>query len=115
MTAHTPSIPENTTAFDSAEDAWFWFIAAQAALNDGATVRRGQALQPRPCEPSDIYRVLDQLYRTRKITWEQIETLKHFGDRMMPPDAYRNNETRARPMDGVHWTLWSKCSSARAS
>lgn len=37
--------------FDSVEEAWFWFIQAQKAREDGARFSFGQGLTPRPCEP----------------------------------------------------------------
>ena len=52
---------ERTVPFDNVEEAWFWFIAAQAARNDGARFVAGAGLQIRPCEPIDILKVLDGL------------------------------------------------------
>ncbi len=86
-----------TTAvlFDSVEEAWFWFIAAQKAKNEGARIVAGQALSERPCEPIDILKILDSLYRQRRLTRDHLLVLRHYGVRMMPPDQYRVKEKRA--------------------
>lgn len=81
--------------FDTAEDAWFWFIAAQQARNDGARFSAGQSLTPRPCEPSDILKVLDRLYRNRRVTLDHVMVLRHYGRRGAPPDLRHYKEARA--------------------
>jgi hypothetical protein len=88
-----------TTPFATAEEAWFWFIQAQAARIDGARFARGQGLIPRPCEPLDILRTLDGLYRTRRLLMDHLLVLRHYGRRLMPPDQRRVKEMRA-------FTLW---------
>ena len=45
---------EGSTPFESAQEAWFWFMAAQDAKNDGAKFVAGAGLYKRPCEPIDI-------------------------------------------------------------
>lgn len=84
-----------TVPFDSAEEAWFWFIRAQEARNDGARFAAGQGLLPRPCEPLDIMRVLDRLYRTRRLVRDHLLVLRHYGRRDMAPDPRRVKEARA--------------------
>ena len=79
---HQTAVP-----FESAQEAWFWFILAQDAKNDGARVTAGQALIPRPCEPTDILQTLDRLYRNRLIKWEHCLTLRHFGRKQIAPDV----------------------------
>lgn len=81
--------------FINAEEAWFWFIAAQAAKNDCAKYVAGASLYPRPCEPVDILTVLDRLYRQRRILRDHLLVLRHYGRRQMPPDPYRIKEARA--------------------
>ena len=87
--------PENIVPFESAEEAWFWFIAAQQAKEEGARITAGQSLTPRPCEPVDIFRVLDRLYRGRMVLWDHVLVLKHYGKRGMKPDSFRPNEAHA--------------------
>ncbi len=90
-----------TTPFVSAEEAWFWFIQAQAARNDGARFSMGQSLVARPCEPLDILRVLDRLYRQRRLLMDHLLVLRHYGRRLMAPDNRRVKEMRA-------FTIWNE-------
>lgn len=53
--------------FTSAEEAWFWTMAALTARRDGARVAAGKGLAQRPCEPDDVIKCLDRLYRQRRI------------------------------------------------
>ena len=84
-----------TMAFSCAEEAWFWFIQAQAARNDGARFSVGLGLVARPCEPIDILKVVDRLYRQRRLVMDHLLVLRHYGRRLMPPDARRVKEVRA--------------------
>ncbi len=86
---------KNTVPFLDAEEAWFWFIAAQEARVDGARFSAGQSLYPRPCEPLDILKVLDNLHRQRRLQRDHLLVLRHYGRRHLPPDRYRVKETRA--------------------
>lgn len=88
-----------TLPFESAEEAWFWFIQAQAARNDGARFAAGQGMIPRPCEPIDILRVLDRLYRHRRLLREHLLVLRHYGRRHMAPDP-------RRPLEKNSHALW---------
>lgn len=81
--------------FENAESAWFWFLAAQKARADGARFTAGQAAVPRPCEPIDILKVVDTLYRRRRLLMDHIQVLRHYGLRMCPPDRRRPKEARA--------------------
>ena len=81
--------------FDSAEEAWFWFIAAYQARLDGAQIRAGMAKVPRPCEPIDIIRLVDRLYRQRMLLIEHMRVLLHYGKRHHAPDGRRPRETKA--------------------
>lgn len=85
-----PSLP-----FSSAEEAWFWFIAAQQARVDGARFSAGAGLMARPCEPVDILKILDRLYRHRRLLREHLLVLRHYGRRYLPPDPRRIKEARA--------------------
>jgi len=93
--APKPQAEIETIPFSSAEEAWFWFIQAQQAREDGARFSVGAGLYPRPCEPIDILKVLDRLYRKRRITIDHALVLRHYGRRMMPPDPHRVKERRA--------------------
>ena len=105
MSSHTQSSPgfstksayrvKDTTPFESAEEAWFWFINAQEAKNDGAKYVSGAGLYKRPCEPLDIMNVLDRLYRKRRLQRDHLLVLRHYGRRQVAPDRYRAQEVRA--------------------
>jgi hypothetical protein len=98
---HTPLAlaDRETFPFSSPEEAWFWFMQAQKAMNDGARFRTGSALIPRPCEPMDILKVLDRLYRNRVLMMDHFLVLRHYGRRMFAPDPRRPKECKA-------WNLW---------
>lgn len=97
---YSPSAHPNTDTvpFDTVEEAWFWFIMAQQARNDGARFIAGQTLTPRPCEPGDILKILDRLYRTRRLLRDHLLVLRHYGRRRMPPDPRRVKEMRAHKL-----------------
>ena len=86
---------KDATPFDSAEEAWFWFINAQDAKNDGAKYVAGAGLYKRPCEPVEILNVLDRLYRKRRLQRDHLLVLRHYGRRHIAPDRYRAQEVRA--------------------
>ena len=85
----------DTVPFLSAEDAWFWFVQAQKAKNDGARFSMGQGNVVRPCEPLDILRVVDRLYRQRRLLMDHLRVLKFYGWRQLPPDCNRIKEMKA--------------------
>ncbi len=90
-----------TTPFDTAEEAWFWFILAQEARNTGAKISAGASLIARPCEPADILKVVERLYRNRRLMMDHVLVLRHYGKRQLPPDPRRVKEVR-----GFH--LWKE-------
>ena len=87
--------PGKAVAFDSAEEAWFWFMQCHEARLAGARVRAGVGLVPRPCEPLDVIRVVDRLYRQRRLLSDHIRVLAHYGRRAMAPEPDRSTEQRA--------------------
>lgn len=88
-------IGEDVTLFTSAEEAWFWFIQATAAREAGARVRANQGLYKRPCEPTDIFKILERLHRHRRLTMHHFRILRHYGVRMIAPDSTRAKEVLA--------------------
>jgi hypothetical protein len=81
--------------FHSAEEAWFWFLQAQTARAEGARIVAGAGCNPRPCEPVDIFRALERLYRARRLVMDHMLVLRYYGRRMMPPDPHCPKEVRA--------------------
>lgn len=92
---------DDTVPFKSAEEAWFWFIQAQTARNEGAKISAGAGLYSRPCEPVDIIQALERLYRARSVTMDHIMILRHYGQRLLSPDPRRQKEMRA-------YALWKE-------
>lgn len=99
--AHRRQLEIKAVPFANAEEAWFWFIQAQAARNDGAQFSMGVGTLPRPCEPLDILKVIDRLYRQRRLMTDHLLVLRHYGRRLMPPDAQRVREVRSH-------TIWAE-------
>lgn len=89
-----------TTPFQTAEEAWFWFVQNQLAKADGARIVAGHSALARPCEPVDIYKIMERLYRGRRLLMDHILVLRHYGRRLMPPDQRRSKEIRAHGL----WT-----------
>ena len=81
--------------FGSAEEAWFWSVQAQEAKAAGARVQAGRGLVQRPCEPGDVLRAVDRLYRRRLLVRDHLHVLVHYGRRLLPPDPERHREQRA--------------------
>jgi len=53
--------------FRDAEEAWLWTMAALTARRAGARYTANQGRVMRPCEPDDVVKCLDGLYRRRRI------------------------------------------------
>ena len=86
---------EDITLFDSAEEAWFWFMQANNARQDGARIVANLGLYKRPCEPSDILKILERLRRHRRLDMHHFRVMRHYGERMMAPDPTRPREAMA--------------------
>ena len=91
--AFLPALPP-ATPFDTAEEAWFWFLQANEARQAGARIRAGEGLVHRPCEPLDILRAVDRLYRQRRLLRDHLLVLAHYGRRQMAPEPDRPRERR---------------------
>jgi len=73
--------------FASAEDAWLWTMAALIARRDGARHATNKGRLPRPCEPDDVVRCLDGLYRQRRIDLVHARILRIWGERQIAPST----------------------------
>lgn len=90
--AASTSSGRNEVPFQTAEQAWYWTMAALAARRDGC---RGGARQvARPCDPDDVIRCLDRLYRHRRIDLQHARVLRVWGERQRAPDAQYPSEQR---------------------
>jgi len=83
-----------TTPFQSAEEAWFWYIRCQKARNDGARMEVDMAREARPCEPDDMYRAVKTLSDNKKITPHHVHVLAKYGHHERPPDPRCQEEVR---------------------
>lgn len=81
-----PPLPGTGVPFRTVEEAWFWFIRTVVAREMGASLRIGLGNIPRPCQPMDIYRTLDRLYRSRRILWKEILVMNEYGRRRRVPN-----------------------------
>lgn len=76
-----------TVPFRSAEEAWFWTMSALVARREGARYVANQGVAPRPCEPDDVIRCLDTLYRRRRIDLLHARVLRIWGERGTRPNS----------------------------
>ncbi|MBI1208467.1 MAG: hypothetical protein GC191_14430 [Azospirillum sp.] len=90
-----PAASVESVPFGSPEEAWFWFVQAREALAAGARVTAGRGETARPCEPLDVMRAVDRLYRQRRLMRDHLCVLVHYGRRLMAPDPQRRAELRA--------------------
>ena len=72
--------------FRSAEEAWMWTIAALRARRDGVSRSTNRGMTSRPCEPDDVVRCLDALYRRRRVELVHARILRVWGERQMAPN-----------------------------
>ncbi len=77
--------------FLSAEEAWLWFSRCQLARLNGERFSAGHGTA-RPCDPDDVYRAVDGLYRRRLLLKRHMEVLARFGTRLAPPDPWQGDE-----------------------
>lgn len=87
--------------FHSVEEAWFWTMAALTARRDGARIVSGAGLVTRPCEPDDVIRCLDRLYRQRRIELQHARIMRIWGERGAVPDP-------RQPREAGDWRLWTE-------
>jgi hypothetical protein len=94
IAAHLSAVPpsrvhsiQHARPFATAEDAWLWTMAALTARRDGARHSTNEGRLPRPCEPDDVVRCLDALYRQRRIDLVHARVLRAWGERQAAPSA----------------------------
>jgi hypothetical protein len=79
-----PSAP-----FPCVEDAWFWTVGAMRARHGGSDSSDPQRIS-RPCDPDDIVKCLDRLYRRRRINLDHARVLRKWGEQQMTPHSARS-------------------------
>jgi len=97
--------------FRNAEQAWFWTVRALAARRDGA--RSSGSRIERPCDPDDVLKCLDQLYRHRRIELLHARILRIWGERQVAPDPTCPRDRSdcrlwREAMDRLEWKLRMK-------
>lgn len=96
--------------FRSAEAAWFWTLAALNARRDGTRHRSSNGLLRRPCDPDDVVKCLDILYRRRRIDLVHARILRIWGERQIAPNpAFAGERSDWRfwreALDRLEWPL----------
>jgi hypothetical protein len=76
---------QRTQPFARAEEAWLWTMAALIARREGARYTANKGLVSRPCDPDDVVKCLDGLYRQRRIDLAHARVLRIWGERQMAP------------------------------
>ncbi len=82
-----PASGRRTTPFACAEEAWIWTMGALIARREGARFGANKGPMARPCEPDDVVRCLDQLYRQNRIDLAHARVLRAWGERQISPSA----------------------------
>jgi hypothetical protein len=97
--ASPPVGADRTQPFHSAEAAWLWTMAALMARREGARYSANKGAVSRPCEPDDVVKCLDTLYRQRRIDLVHARILRIWGERQNAPNP-------AFPNERGDWRLW---------
>ena len=79
--------------FQNAEQLWFWFLYSRSIRNDFSRARNSATA--RPCEILDVETLITKLYLSGKLTAEQLNVMKQFGDKRRAPHQYIWSENRA--------------------
>jgi hypothetical protein len=85
--------------FHNAEQAWFWTIGALRARREGT--RSSRAGTPRPCDPDDVIKCLDRLYRNRRVDLVHARIMRIWGERQAAPNP-------AHPSERSDHRLWTE-------
>jgi hypothetical protein len=91
--------------FQTAEEAWLWFARCQSARVAGVRFTADCGEVARPCDPDDVYRAVDRLYRRGRINDGHIAVLGRFGLRMAPPDPWGGDTAGEAALWGVAMDL----------
>jgi hypothetical protein len=96
--------------FEDAEHAWLWTMAALIARREGARYTANKGAVARPCDPDDVVRCLDSLYRQGRISLLHARVLRIWGERQMPPSPAVMAESQdrriwAEALERLAWPL----------
>lgn len=99
MPAIRRQVTTTTLPFPNAEEAWLWTMAILLARRDGADLDWRPDALPRPCDPGDVVRCLDQLYHRGGISLRHVRVLRHWGERQSAPGV-------GQPQQATDHRLW---------
>jgi hypothetical protein len=105
-----PGLNPPTQPFCNAEHAWLWTMAALIARREGARFTANKGAVTRPCDPDDVVKCLDALYRQRRIDLAHARVLRVWGERQMPPSPVVAAERQDRKLwievlERLEWPL----------
>ena len=92
---------ERAQPFLDTAEAWIWTMATLTARRDGARYTANKGKIGRPCDPDDIVKCLDTLYRQRRIDLLHARILRIWGERGMAPDPRQATER-------ADWKIWKE-------
>ena len=78
--------------FQNAEQLWFWFLYSKSVQNG---FNHNHSSIRRPCELLDVETLITKLYLCGKLSDEQLNVLKIFGDKRRAPHQYIYHENKA--------------------
>ena len=82
----------DTEKFQSAEQLWFWFLFSKSVQNN--FIHKTSNIH-RPCELLDVETLITKLYLSGKLTEEQLNIMKVFGDKKRAPHQYIFSENKS--------------------
>lgn len=78
--------------FQNAEQLWFWFLYSKSLQNG---FNRNTSNMRRPCELIDVETLITKLYLCGKLSEEQLNVMKKFGDKRRAPHQYIYSENKS--------------------
>ena len=96
--------------FQNAEQLWFWFIYSKSIQNQ---FNRACSSVRRPCELLDVETLITKLYLCGKLSNDQLNVMKKFGDKRRAPHQYIYAENKSAAlwksaMDVLHTYAYEK-------
>jgi hypothetical protein len=100
----------NVQPFRNAEEAWLWTMAALTARREGARYSANKGRVQRPCDPDDVVKCLDGLYRQRRIDLAHARILRIWGERQIAPSQtvvaeHYDHELWTEALSRLEWPL----------
>lgn len=86
--------------FQSAEEAWFWFMRSEKARAERAKADHTKSVFDRPCDPDDLFRWIKQLHGSGDLTSAHLLVMGQYGFLDRHPDR----EVEGEVIDFIVWT-----------